>query len=104
IGVHREQRGVVVEHLLEMRNRPFGVDAVAAEPAAELIVDPSVGHARKRDRDDFQRALVAARCVAPETEPELERVWKLRRTAKASVDGVEGTRERREGKLGSIDG
>src|SRR4029077_18684101 len=101
IGVHREQRGVVVEHLLEMRNRPFGVDAVAAEPAAELTVDPSVGHARKRDRDDFQRALVAARCVAPETDPELERVWKLRRPAKASVDGAERPADAREANLGS---
>src|SRR5271169_1532149 len=38
IGVYGQQRGVVVEHLLEVRDGPFGVDAVAAKPAAELVV------------------------------------------------------------------
>src|SRR5712672_829860 len=45
IGEQPEQRPVVVEHLLEMRNHPLRVDAVAAEPAAELIVDPALAHA-----------------------------------------------------------
>ena len=103
IGVHREQRRIVVEHLLEMRDRPFGVDAVSAETTAELIVDAALGHARERDRGDLECALVIARGVAAQAELELERMRKFRRAAKASVDAVERAREGGKGKLGRID-
>src|SRR5207237_3851648 len=44
IGIKREQRTVVVEHFLEVRNRPLSVDAVAAETAAEMIINAACGH------------------------------------------------------------
>ena len=55
VGIEREQRTVVVEHLFEMRNRPLGVDAVAAEAAAQLIVDAAVGHPQERDAHHRER-------------------------------------------------
>ena len=43
----REQR-VVVEHLLEVGDAPGGVDAVAVEAAADLVVDAAGGHVAQR--------------------------------------------------------
>ena len=39
LRIERQQRCVVVQHLLEMRDRPFAIDAVTKEPAAELVVE-----------------------------------------------------------------
>ena len=47
-GVDAQQQGVVVEHLLEVRHHPVGVDAVAGEPTAELVVDAAAGHRLER--------------------------------------------------------
>src|SRR5205823_12380015 len=102
-GRTRQPPRIVVEPLLEMRDRPLGGHAVSAETAAELIVDTALGHARERDRGDLECTLVAARSVATQTESELERMRKFRRAAKASVDAVERARERGEGKSGRID-
>ena len=43
-GVDAQQLGVVVEHLLEVRDHPAPVDRVAREAAAELVVDPAARH------------------------------------------------------------
>src|SRR5690606_19020984 len=43
-GVAAEQERVVVEHLLEVGHDPAGVDGVAGEAAAELVVDAAAGH------------------------------------------------------------
>ena len=40
-----QQLAVVVQHLLEVRDHPVLVDAVAREAAAELVVDAAFGHA-----------------------------------------------------------
>jgi hypothetical protein len=52
----REQR-VVVEHLLEVRDDPPRVDAVAGEPAADLVVHAAGRHPAQR----VQRHLALSR-------------------------------------------
>jgi hypothetical protein len=47
LGVEPEQLGVVVEHLLEVRDEPLAVDAVAGEAAAQVIVDAAAVHAER---------------------------------------------------------
>ena len=44
VRVDPQQLGVVVEHLLEVRDHPVGVDGVAREAAAELVVHPAARH------------------------------------------------------------
>ena len=63
----REQR-VVVEHLLEVRHEPDRVDRIAVEAAAELVVDPAVGHAPQRAQRHRERLLAAAAAVHAEQE------------------------------------
>ena len=85
IRIKREKRRVVVEHLFEVRDRPFGIDAVAAETAAELVVDAPSGHALERRRGDLERALVPAHRVSAEAELQIDRVRKLRCGAESAV-------------------
>ena len=67
----REQR-VVVEHLLEVGDLPVGVDRVAREPAADLVVHAPRGHLAQR----VQRHLALS---APEQELDRRRRRELRR-------------------------
>ena len=82
VGEQREQRPVVVQHLLEVRDRPFGIDAVAAKAAAELVVDAAFAHALESDERDVALALAQA-------ELEIRRMRKLRRRAETASRGVE---------------
>jgi hypothetical protein len=55
LGVGGEQLPLVVEHLLEVRHAPPGVDAVAVEAAAELVVDAAPGHLPTAEHHVSQR-------------------------------------------------
>jgi hypothetical protein len=59
VGVQAQQWAIVIEHLLEMRNGPFGVHTVPAEAAAQLVVYAAIGHPRQRHPDDGQRVGIA---------------------------------------------
>jgi hypothetical protein len=48
VGAERQQRPVVVEHFFEVRDFPALIDAVAAEAAADLVVDAAFAHAAQR--------------------------------------------------------
>ena len=74
VQVRAGEQGVVVEHLLEVRHDPGGVDGVAREAAADLVVDAPGGHRPQR----VQRHLALGRRAvgrprARPAEQELER-------------------------------
>ena len=79
VQVERGELAVVVEHFLEVGHQPLGVDRVAVEAAAELVVHPAAGHARERGLDHLPGARVAA--PLPEAQHELpdHRLRELRR-------------------------
>ena len=56
VEVGRDEQGVVVEHLLEVRDEPHGVHAVAVEPAADLVVHPAERHSVERGRRRLELA------------------------------------------------
>ena len=85
IRIKREKRRVVVEHLFEVRDRPFGIDAVAAETAAELVVDAPGGHALERRRDNLERFLVPSHRVPAQAQLQIDRVRKLRCGAESAM-------------------
>ena len=47
LGVRAREQRLVVQHLLEVRDQPVGVDRVAVEAAADLVVHAAGGHARR---------------------------------------------------------
>ena len=93
VEVRGREEGVVVEHLLEVRDEPGFVHGVAVEPAAEDVVHAARGHSvegRPHHRE---------RVVAPGSQQELEvrRRRELRRAPEAAVLGVELRAKRRNG-------
>ncbi len=98
--VHAGELGVVVEHLLEVRDEPAGIRRVAMEAAAELVVDAAGRHGVERpaghvelDRRGRVRSVPAG--DPAEEEFERHRRWELRSPAPATVDPVEGPGEGR---------
>ncbi len=82
VGEQGEQRAVVVEHLLEVRDHPLRVDAVAAESAAELVIDAAFAHALERRMRHLDLAIAQAQL-------EVGRMRKLRRDAEAAETRIE---------------
>ena len=64
VHVIAQQLGVVVEHLLEMRNDPALVDAVAMESAGELVVDAAARHLLERDGECLAAPALLPRFIA----------------------------------------
>ena len=85
-----------------MRDGPFCVDAVAAEAAAELVVNTPLRHSQEAHADDFERACVAVHGVAPQAEIELRAMRELGRATEAAVPAIECLRERLVGALGRV--
>jgi hypothetical protein len=87
------QQGVVVERLLEVRHGPLPVDGVGVEPAADLVVNAAVGHAR-----ECMDGLVASKSVvmgpgAGQQELDGQGLRELRRAAPAAVLPVIGAEQ-----------
>ena len=93
VQVRGREQGVVVEHLLEVRDDPAVVDRVAVEAAAEQVVHAAGRHLVERLR--HHGAGVVA--VAPEQELQHGRVGKLRRAPPAAERGLEARAEAAHG-------
>ncbi len=99
LGVDRGELPVVVEHLLEVRDAPVAVGAVAMKAAADVVADAAGRHAVER-LDQQPPGVVAGRFVFGlprplEQEHQVRRLGKLRlpvvcfAEAEAAVLGVE---------------
>ena len=65
VRVEPQQLGVVVEHLLEMRDHPGGVHAVTGEAAGQLIVETAPRHRLARAHHRRQRRRRTRALVVP---------------------------------------
>ena len=85
----RDQLGIVVEHLLEVRHQPQRVDGIAREAAAQVIVDAALADVDQRVQDGLaDRPIVRRQRLAPE-QMQHRGLRKLRRAGEAAVDRVE---------------
>ena len=82
VKVRRDEKRVVVEHLLEVRHEPAVVDRVAVEAAADDVVHPAGGHRVEREAHGLESA-------APQEEFERRGGREFRRMAEAAPAGVE---------------
>lgn len=85
MGVDAAQQGVVVEHLLEVRDDPLAVHGVAGEAAAELVVDPAARHRRTAVGGHLQGALGTRTRVVAQQELDDHGRGELGRAAEAAV-------------------
>ena len=89
LRVVRQEGGVVVRHLLEVRDDPHRVRGVPVEPARDLVVHPSPGHPREGAGDHVPEALLLRAVVPGEEELHRPRVRELRGAPEPAVHGVE---------------
>ena len=68
VGVQPREQGVVVEHLLKVRDDPVGVGGVAVKASADLVVDSARGHAVQGQLDHLQGVRGAGAGVVSEQE------------------------------------
>src|SRR5690348_4682952 len=92
MGAKPSEQGIVVEHLLEMRHEPYGIDRITMKSAAELIVDPPARHLAERRRDHLERVIRVRASPIAQQEIEGHRLRKLRRTIEPAVSRVEPLR------------
>ena len=78
------QQGVVVEHLLEVRDQPPLVDRVSREPAADVVVDPARGHRVQGGDDGVERGSGTGAPVVSQQVTEAHRLGELRRGAESA--------------------
>src|SRR5208337_2277340 len=89
MNVVAQKLRVVVEHLLEVRNDPALVDAVAMKASRELIVNAAARHLFERRDEGFAGRLVVGAHGHLEQQIKRSRMRKLGLRAEASVAGIE---------------
>ena len=87
--VDPHQPGLVVEHLLEVRDGPGGVDRVAGEAPAQVVVDPAGGHGRQRSLDHGQRTRIPRHPGMVQAQLQKRRLGELGSGTEAAPRGVE---------------
>jgi hypothetical protein len=93
VGVELQERPVVVEHLLEMRDRPALVDRIAAEAAAQLVAHAPARHLAQGEQRHVARLRGTGPLRLAHQEEQLARARELGRRGKPAPHRVEGLRQ-----------
>jgi len=88
--IHASQLRVVVEHFLEVRDKPDVIDRIAVESTAELVINASMRHRIEARGHHVEQRRVTGGQVPAQDELDDRRLGKLRRPAPAAVRGIEG--------------
>src|SRR5690606_3962072 len=75
-------------HLLEMRDAPVAIGAVAAESTAELIVKPASSHFFKRMGNELPRIFITIDDETPQAECQfswVQKFWGIAKPARSAV-------------------
>ena len=89
VAIQTEQQAVVVQHLLEMRDVPACIHAVAAEAAAELVIQPTQRHLLQGEQRHVACLFIVPRMRLPQQQIEFGRMQELWRIAEAAMHAVE---------------
>ena len=87
-----QELGVVVEHLLEVRHEPVGIDRVAGEAAAEMVVDAALADPRQGVQHAVAQGRVAAAPRLLPDQPQDRRLRELGRAGEAAMDRCRSAR------------
>src|SRR5205085_3211670 len=84
VKIKPREQGIVVKHLFEMRDEPFGVGRVAMKTTAELIVNSALRHFLTCVTNNLECITIASTNVCAQQEFQRHRRWKLWRTAETA--------------------
>ena len=93
VQIDPSKERLVVQHLLEVWHVPVGVDRVAGEPPAEMVVDAPGGHCLEGAFDHVERPAFAVAEVIACQQVQEERLGEFRGGAESPVYRVEHGRE-----------
>ncbi len=88
VQVYAAELSVIVEHLLEVRDKPYLIDAVTGKAAPNLIIHATACHAGKRQVENVGNVMMTGALVATQQVFERHRLGKLGRGAEAAVIAV----------------
>ena len=88
VEVEVQQLGIIVEHLLEMRHKPLGINGVPCEAAADLVVHAAGRHLVAGVKHHVDGVLVAGAMRVAQQHQRLARPGKFRCITKAAVARV----------------
>ena len=97
LRVEREEQPLVVEHLLEVRNGPAAIDAVAMEAPADLIVEAAPRHLPRRlvqETGDARRLVGLEEVETRDEELEVRGRGELGSAPETAVGEVRGSDQR----------
>ena len=89
LGIGQDELGLVVQHLLEVRHPPIGIDRISMEAASEVVAHSPQCHCPQGDEHHVARAGRSRPRVLPKQEQQLARPWKLRCAAEPASPRIE---------------
>ena len=89
VGQQRDQLGIVVEHLLEVRHQPQRIDRIARKAAAQVIVDAALADVDERVQHGLAKRRILRRQGLTPEQMQHRRLRELRRAGEAAVNGIE---------------
>ena len=89
LDVRQYELRLVVEHFLEVRNTPGGVNRISMEAAAHVVAHAAERHGPERGQHDLQRVALSRSHVLAQQQQQLARPRKFWRVAKAGVTLIE---------------
>ena len=102
VHISPRQQGVVVEHLLEVRDHPAGVHGIPVEATPDLVVHPPASHRLEGGRCHLQGCRAPSPPVVAQEELQHHRGRELRCPTEAAVAPVEtGTQPDHRGVQGA---
>ena len=66
--IQRRKLGIVVEHLLEMRHKPAFIHRIAVKSAAQMVVEPPLGHFSQGHQSGIPNRAVFCRIILPKQQ------------------------------------
>ena len=104
LRIDGEQLGVLLKHLLVVRDLPFARGRVAEEPALDLVVHPSRGHRAKRLVEHRRQLGVCEAAMLVEDEAQHLGLRELRFAAETAELGVVLTADERADDIDDLPG
>ena len=89
LEIGRNQKGVVIEHLFEVRNQPPGVRRITVKASSQLVVHPTRCHLLERELRHLECIIIVVGVMEAKQQRDRARRGKLGRGCEPAVARIE---------------